>query len=154
MFPGHFHGVVFVSVAVADSDVFKGASEIPALEERTRRNLAAYERFATALGLPSTTQYAVGTEVPLEAEKLALALVRRYPRALVVAGQMIFEHDTLWNRLLHNETAFAIQRRLQRSGVPMIVLPVQLDLARQRRRRRAKGRARVRSRRARSGVPP
>ena len=30
--------------------------------------------------------------------------------------------------LLHNETAFLIQRRLQHVGVPMIVLPVQLDL--------------------------
>ena len=36
----------------------------------------------------------------------------------------------MWNRLLHNETAFLIQRRLQHDGVPMIVLPVQLDLAR------------------------
>jgi amino acid transporter len=128
MFPGHFQGVVFVSVAVADSDVFKGASEIPALEERTRRSLAAYERFARAIGLATASQHTVGTEVPLEAEKVALALVRRYPRALVVGGQIIFEEDTVWNRLLHNETAFAIQRRLQRSGVPMVVLPVQLEL--------------------------
>jgi hypothetical protein len=64
----------------------------------------------------------------VEAEKLALALVKRFPRAMVVAGQIIFEEDTLWNRVLHNETAFLIQRRLQRNGVPMIVLPVQLDL--------------------------
>jgi hypothetical protein len=128
MFPNHYQGVVFVSVAVADSDVFKGASEIPALEERTRKHLAAYERFAAALGLAATSEYSVGTEVPVEAEKLALALVKRFPRAMVVAGQIIFEEDTLWNRVLHNETAFLIQRRLQRNGVPMIVLPVQLDL--------------------------
>ncbi|HXU02534.1 MAG TPA: amino acid transporter, partial [Polyangia bacterium] len=72
MFPGHFHGVVFVSVAVVDSDVFKGASEIPALEARTRASLAEYERFATALGLPATSAYAVGTEVAVEAEQLAV----------------------------------------------------------------------------------
>jgi hypothetical protein len=29
---------------------------------------------------------------------------------------------------LHNETAFLIQQRLQHVGVPMVVLPVQLDL--------------------------
>ena len=40
----------------------------------------------------------------------------------------MFEEDTSWSRLLHNETAFVIQRRLQHNGVPMIVLPVQLDL--------------------------
>jgi hypothetical protein len=30
--------------------------------------------------------------------------------------------------VLHNETAFLIQQRLQHAGVPMIVLPVRLDL--------------------------
>jgi len=128
MFPGHFRGVVFATVAVVDSDVFKGASEVPALEERTRRGLRDWERFASALGLPCAAEYAVGTEVALEAERLARSLAWRYPRALVVGGQIVFEEDTAWSRLLHNETAFLVQRRLQRSGVPMIVLPVQLDL--------------------------
>jgi hypothetical protein len=128
MFPGHFKGVVFLSIAVVDSDVFKGASEVEALEERTRKNLSAYERFAAVLGLPARSEYAVGTEVAVEAENLAAKLVKQYPKALVVAGQIIFEEDTAWNRLLHNETAFLIQRRLQHEGVPMVVLPVQLDL--------------------------
>ena len=128
MFPGHFKGVVFVSIAVVDSDTFKGAREVEALEARTQENLDQYCRFGRALGLPSTSAYAVGIEVAVEAEKLGTGLLKRYPKALVVAGQLIFEEDTGWNRILHNETAFLIQRRLQHVGVPMIVLPVQLDL--------------------------
>jgi amino acid transporter len=128
MFPNQFQGVIFISVAVVDSDVFKGASEIPALEQRTRRELAAYERFGAALGLPSASKYTLGTEVVAEAEKLAMNLAWKYPKALVVGGQLVFEEDSTWNRLLHNETAFLIQRRLQHNGVPMIVLPLQLDL--------------------------
>jgi hypothetical protein len=128
MFPGHFQGVVFVSVAVADSDVFKGTEAIPALEERTRKNLEEYERFATALGIPATSAYAIGTEVAVEAEQLAVGLVQWYPKVMVVAGQVIFQEDTIWNRILHNQTALLIQRRLQQRGVPMIVLPVQIDL--------------------------
>lgn len=128
MFPNHFDGVIFVSVAVVDSDVFKGASEIPALEARTRDALAAYERFARALGLATASEYALGTEVVAEAEKLVLGLAWKYPKALVVGGQIVFEEDSTWNRLLHNETAFLIQRRLQHRGVPMIVLPIQLEL--------------------------
>jgi amino acid transporter len=127
MFPGHFQGVVFVSVAVVDSDVFKGAEEIPALEARTRANLQEYEHFAAALGIPATSAYAVGTEVAVEAEQLAVGLVQWYPKVVVVAGQIIFPEDTVWNRLLHNQTALVIQRRLQQRGVPMIVLPVELD---------------------------
>ncbi len=33
-------------------------------------------------------------------------------------GQLIFDEDSAWNRFLHNETAFLIQRRLQHAGVP------------------------------------
>ncbi|APR85939.1 amino acid transporter-like protein [Minicystis rosea] len=129
MFPGHFAGVIFVSIAVVDSDTFKGASEVERLEQRTNDALDAYRRFASALGLPSSKAFALGTEVAVEAEKLGIALREKYPHALFVAGQIIFEEDTAWNRLLHNETAFTIQRRLQHVGAPMIVLPVQLDLA-------------------------
>jgi uncharacterized membrane protein SirB2 len=133
MFPGHFKGVVFVSIAVVDSDTFKGADEVARLERRTNEALDAYRRFAATLGLPSAKAYSVGTEVAVEAEKLGTSLLSRYPKALFVAGQIIFEEDTAWNRLLHNETAFMIQRRLQHVGVPMIVLPVQLDLVPQKR---------------------
>jgi amino acid transporter len=130
MFKRHFRGVVFVSVAVVDSDVFKGSTEVEALEQRTRENLARYERFGKSLGLATSSAFSIGTEVAVEAEKLGVELYKKYPEGLVVAGQLIFEEDTLWNRALHNETAFLIQQRLQHVAVPMIVLPVRLDLSR------------------------
>lgn len=128
MFPRHFEGVVFVSVAVVDSESFKGADQVAALERRTRKSLLCYERYAKTLGLRAASVFAVGTEVAVEVEKIAGDLTLRYPKALFVAGQLIFEEDTAWNRLLHNETAFMVQKRLQRQGVPMIVVPVRLDL--------------------------
>ncbi len=130
MFKRHFRGVVFASVAVVDSDVFKGSDEVEALEARTRDNLARYERFGRSIGLATASAFSVGTEVAVEAEKLGIELYRKYPEGLVVAGQLIFEEDTLWNRALHNETAFLIQQRLQHAGVPMVVLPVRLYLKR------------------------
>jgi len=129
MFKRHFRGVVFVSIAVVDSDVFKGAEEVAALEERTTNNLARYERFGRSLGLATASTFSIGTEVAVEAEKLGRQLYKKYPQGLVVAGQLIFAQDTLWNRALHNETAFLIQQRLQHAGVPMVVLPVRLDLS-------------------------
>jgi len=128
MFPNHFRGVIFVSVAVVDSESFKGADQIHALEKRTRENLIRYERYARTLEVPAASAFAVGIEVAVEAEKIAEDLVRRYPRALFVAGQIIFEEETVANRLLHNETALIVQSRLQRRGFPMIVVPVRIDL--------------------------
>ena len=130
MFKRHFRGVVFVTIAVVDSDVFKGDAEVEALEARSRENLARYERFGRSLGLATASACSVGTEVAVEAVRLGTELFKKYPEGLVVAGQLIFEEDTLWNRILHNETAFIIQQRLQHVGVPMVVLPVRLDLRR------------------------
>jgi amino acid transporter len=128
MFPRHFSGVVFLSVAVVDSESFKGADQLAELEERTRKSLLCYEHYARSLGLPAASMFSVGTEVAVEVEKSAAELAHRYPRALFVAGQLIFEEDTFWNRVLHNETAFMVQKRLQRRGMPMIVVPVRIDL--------------------------
>ncbi len=142
MFKRHFRGVVFVSIAVVDSDVFKGGSEVEALEARTRENLAALRALRPrASGLATASACTVGTEVAVEAEKLGIELYKKYPEGLVVAGQLIFEEDTLWNRALHNETAFIIQQRLQHVGVPMVVLPVRLDLKRAREREAAAAQA-------------
>jgi amino acid transporter len=128
MFPQHFKSVIFVTVAVVDSGVFKGADEMRALERRAREVLARYERFARSLGLCASSRYAIGTEVTVEAERIATELYQHFPRALVVAGQLIFREDSVYNRILHNETAFLIQRRLQRHGIPMVVLPVRVNL--------------------------
>jgi amino acid transporter len=128
MFPGHFKGIVFVSVAVIDSGNFKGISEVHELERRTQDALDKYVRYAEWLGLPAESHFSTGIEVAVQAETIAVEVVQKYPKALFVAGQLIFEEDTFVTRALHNETAFMIQRRLQHAGVPMVVLPVRLNL--------------------------
>jgi amino acid transporter len=128
MFPDHFKGVVFCSVAVIDSGNFKGVAEVHELEHRVQDALNRYVRYAAWLGLPAESALSTGIEVAVEAEKLGTELIQKYPKALFVAGQLIFEEDTIVTRALHNETAFMIQRRLQHAGVPMVVLPVRLNL--------------------------
>ncbi len=128
MFPGHFKGVVFCSVAIVDSGNFKGIGEVHDLEARTRDALEQYKLFAATLDMPADAELSTGTEVAVEAEKLGLDIIAKYPRALFVAGQLLFDEDSSFGRVLHNETAFQIQRRLQHAGVPMIVLPVRLTL--------------------------
>ncbi len=128
MFPGHFKGVVFCSVAIIDSGNFKGIGEVHELERRVEQALDRYVQYAGWLGLPAERTFSTGIEVAVEAERIADEVVKKFPRALFVAGQLIFDQDTFVTRALHNETAFMIQRRLQRAGLPMVVLPVRLNL--------------------------
>ncbi len=128
MFPGHFKGVVFCSIAIIDSGNFKGVEEVHELEARVASELDKYVLFARTLGLPAERVLSTGIEVAVEAEKIGTEQISKYPKGLFVAGQLLFDEDTTFNRILHNETAFLIQRRLQHAGVPMVVLPVRLTL--------------------------
>jgi len=46
---------------------------------------------------------------------------------------MVFE-DPKWHHFfLHNQTAYAIQRRLRHAGLPMLIQPIRLSLHERRR---------------------
>ena len=68
----------------------------------------------------------IGTEAVAEAEKLCMEVAREYPRALFFAGKLVFEKERWYQRLLHNETAYQLQRRLQFAGLNAMVLPVRV----------------------------
>jgi hypothetical protein len=125
-FPEHFKSVIFLSVGVVDSGAFKGEEEVERLGVQTGETLQKYVELAHGLGIPSTSRKALGTDAVAEAEKLCLALVREFPRTTFFAGQVIFQRERWFQRLLHNETAYAIQKRLQWAGQTMVILPARV----------------------------
>ena len=125
-FPGHFRGLVFLSVGVVDSGEFKGEEAVDQLRGRTEEMLARYTALAAGLGLPAVSRMRVGTEVVAEAEALCLEVSREFPRTTFFTGKMIFQREKWWHRLLHNETATAIQERLQWAGKTMVTLPIRV----------------------------
>jgi amino acid transporter len=129
IFPGVFKNVVFVSVGVIDSAAMKGVEEVERVRRRTDESVQRYAELARRLGFASEGRIAVGTEAVAEAERLCQALGREYPRAVFFAGKLVFREERWYQRLLHNETAYAIQRRLQFSGLHAMVLPVRVDTA-------------------------
>lgn len=42
------------------------------------------------------------------------------------AGQLMFGREQWWHGVLHNQTAFALQKRLQWDGFTMVILPVRI----------------------------
>jgi hypothetical protein len=125
-FPHHFKGLVFLSVGVVDSGEFKGEHAIEQLRARTAEMLARYRELAAELKIPATIRFRLGTEVVSTAEELCLEVAREFPRAMFFAGKLIFQRPKWWHRLLHNETAQAIQERLQWAGRTMVTLPIRV----------------------------
>jgi hypothetical protein len=60
------------------------------------------------------------------AEQLCLDVSREFPRAVFFAGRLIFQRPRWWHRLLHNQTAAAIQERLHWAGKTMVTLPIRV----------------------------
>lgn len=123
-FPGYYHNFAFISVGVVDSGVFKGADEIDALREKTESDIQKYVDFAHANGLPAIARAGIGTEVASVAEEICREIAQEFPRVVFFAGKVVFRQEEWGYRLLHNETAIALQRRLHAAGRTLVVLPV------------------------------
>ena len=129
LFPGYFKNFVFVSVGVIDSASFVNVEAVDEVRDRTAADLRRYVELATGLGLAADARMAVGTEAVATAADLCGRIAREFPRSLFFAGKLIFQRERWYQRLLHNETAYQLQRRLQFAGLNAMVLPVRVTEA-------------------------
>ncbi len=61
-----------------------------------------------------------------EIEKLCKSVVKDFPKTIFFAGKLVFERENLLSRLLHNQTPYALERRLQFDGMHLVILPVRV----------------------------
>jgi len=109
---------------VFDSGRFKGTAEIENLKWSTEEMLQKYVDFVRHHGRYAEYAYALGTDTVDEVEKLCQGVAKTFRRTVFFAGKLVFSEENLLTRQLHNQAAFTIQRRLQFSGMQMVVLPV------------------------------
>ncbi|MBI5154340.1 amino acid permease [Candidatus Poribacteria bacterium] len=126
MFPGQFRNVVLVSAGIIDSGIFKGADTLTSLREQTEEGLRKYVHFVESHGFKACSRSAYGTDVVAELDSVCLTVVREFPNATFFAGQLVFEREQFLERYLHNETTFALQRRLQRAEQTLVILPARV----------------------------
>jgi amino acid transporter len=127
VFPGQFSQVVFVAAGVIDAGVFKGKDEIDTMRGKIDGDLEKYVAYArTHLGWAADCDSSIGTEAVSELDHLCREVALRFPRSVFFAGKLIFQQESWYQRILHNETAAAVERRLQFAGLPMIVMPIRM----------------------------
>jgi amino acid transporter len=126
LFGDHFKNFVFLSAGVVDSATMKGVEEVDRVRLRTELGLQQYVEASHRLGLAADYRLEVGTEAVSVAEALCLEVAKEFPRAVFFAGKLVFEKERIFQRLLHNETAYQLQRRLQFGGLNAMVLPIRV----------------------------
>jgi hypothetical protein len=126
LFPNYFKNVIFISVVNIDASTLKGQNELDEMIAEQQKHLEKYVNFATQMGYAADYRLAAGTDVIEEMEKLSALVAREFPRTIFFAGKLVFERERWYQRILHNETAYAIQRRLQFAALNCMVLPVRV----------------------------
>ena len=126
-FPNVYENFIFVSIAVVDSGTFKGSAELSALAESTKKGLQKYVDLAQDMGFAADYRIDIGTDVVDMAVPLCKNIAKEFPNSTFFTGQIVFRHENPFQKILHNETAFAIQRRLQYSGITTVILPIQAE---------------------------
>ena len=127
-FPGYFKHCIFLSVGVVDSASFKGVHELENLRKETERDLVRYVEFARGNGLAAEHHISVGTDLLDELVDLCRQVRDDWDRPIFFMSKLVFPQENALNRLLHNQTPFALQRRLQMEGMHSVIMPIQSEI--------------------------
>jgi len=127
-FPGLYKNFVFISVSEVDAGAFKGSEAVSCLDGSTCDALKKYIDLARRLGFPAESRHDMGIDVVETASALCQSVAREFPKSTVFAGQTVFRRPGIVNRILHNETAFAIQQELRWKGITTVILPIRINI--------------------------
>ncbi|HNY11720.1 MAG TPA: APC family permease [Candidatus Wallbacteria bacterium] len=126
IFGDTFKNYVFLRVGVVDAGNFKGVAEIDKLKEHAQNEVDKYVKLMTQHGYYAEGISAIGTDVVDETMNMSDVLTKKYSNAIFFGGQLIFPEASYLAGMLHNYTAFVIQRKFYYKGIPIVILPIRL----------------------------
>jgi amino acid transporter len=126
MFPGHFKNFIFINARTVDSHAYGGDGALEQMRAEANATLKFFVDFCHSHGMASASRVVFGTDVVDQVTQLCIDTNREYPNAIFFTSKLIFETDNWFTRLLHNQAALAIQRRLHFDGLQMVILPMKV----------------------------
>lgn len=125
-FPGMFHNFVFASVGEIDTEEFVDQQKWNNLRRDTKKTLKSYVDFCEQHGMPSTYYHAYGTDVVEQLTDLSQKISDKFPTSIFFATKIISENENIFSQMLHNQTAYIMQRRLHNLGKALIIMPMKV----------------------------
>jgi amino acid transporter len=126
LFPNHFKNFIFISAKAVDAQSYGGGEQSDRLRQTLDRALAFYVDYCNANGLAAAARFLLGTDRIDEVVKLAEGVQKDFSNCVFFTSKLVFRNENWATRLLHNQTALALQRRLHLNGMQMFILPMQL----------------------------
>jgi amino acid transporter len=126
MFPAHFKNFIFLNARTVDSHAYGGDGALEQMRTEANSTLKFFVDFCQSHGMASASTLGFGIDVVDEVTRLCEATNAEYPNSIFFTSKLIFESDNWFTRLLHNQAALAIQRRLHFEGLQMVILPMKV----------------------------
>lgn len=126
LFPNLYKNYVFVRVGVVDVENFDGDDSLERMQEEVKDILDYFVDYSHHQGIPAKAYSAFGTDPVEQLTELADKINTDFPNCVFFAGNIISTKDSWLMRILHNETALAVQRKLHLSEKKMVILPMRL----------------------------
>jgi hypothetical protein len=126
MFPGHFKNFLFVNARTVDAHAYGGEGALEKMRVDAARTLEYFVDFCQSHGMASASYIGFGTDPVEEVTRMCEQINREYPNSIFFTSKLIFASDNWFTRLLHNQAALAVQRRLHLEGLQMVILPMKV----------------------------
>ena len=126
MFPGHFGNFLFVNARTVDAHAYGGEGALEKMRSDAARTLEYFVDFCQSHGMASASYIGFGTDAVEEITRMCEQISQAYPNSIFFTSKLIFASDNWFTRLLHNQAALALQRRLHFEGLQMVILPMKV----------------------------
>jgi amino acid transporter len=126
-FPDHFKNFVFLTVGIVDVESFSAKKELAAMQTSTNLMLDYFVTYCQQHHLAAKGLAAYGTDPTEKLTTLSKKVMKEFPNSIFFASKLIFKKDNWITRLLHNETAITLQRRLHLLGAQLVILPMKIE---------------------------
>ena len=126
MFPGHFRNFLFIMARTVDSQAYGAEESIQTMKVEGTEALSYFVDFCHSHGLASTSYLGFGTDAVEAIAEIADRVRIDFPSAIFFTSKLITETENFMTRLLHNQAALALQRRLHLEGIQMVILPMKI----------------------------
>jgi amino acid transporter len=126
MFPGHFKNFLFINARTVDAHVYGGEGALEQMRSDAAETLEFFVDFCQSHGMASASYIGFGTDAVEEITRMCERISNEFPNSIYFTSKLVFSTDNWFTRLLHNQAALAVQRRLHLEGLQMVILPMKV----------------------------
>lgn len=128
MFPHYFKNFVFISHGEVDIGNFGSDEALRNLKKHTMHTLSYLVKYSKMNGIAAESYASFGIDPVEHVYGMAENLSEKYSRAIYFSTRYIYPTENIFTHMLHGDLAGTIERRLNKIGVKMLILPLALKI--------------------------